>query len=183
MTDPEYLMYVGRIFSSQLTSNELDTIDGLADKEAFPQISQGIFDTTKLKTLVSNNVNRFTRTFKMDRRGSLFHTNNAIRMKEKAPLKRDRVEDQKEATQPPKVQRPTRTPQRGMREQRVPNRQAYLGEFEIPKSQYSTHPTCIRTKKEHTHTKTSCGFVLCEKQRTSGGYMGGYQRNADNNTS
>ena len=72
MTDPEYLMYVGRIFSSQLTSNELDTIDGLADENESPDISQGIFDMTKLKTLVSNNVNRFTRTFKMDRRVSLF---------------------------------------------------------------------------------------------------------------
>ena len=92
-------------------------------------------------------------------------------MKEKASLKRDRAEEQKEAQTPPKFHKPTRTPQRETREQRVSNRESYLGEFEIPKSPYCTHLICIRTKKEYTHTKTSCG------------YMGGYQRNANTSTS
>ena len=60
MTVPEEFKFIKKCFSKQITSNELETISGLSND--FDHLVHSIFDMSLLKTLLSSNMTRFTRT-------------------------------------------------------------------------------------------------------------------------
>jgi hypothetical protein len=81
MSEKQTHMFVKKIFASQITSNELETIDAIDKADQFNELSDGKFDMIDLKSLLTKNLTRFNRTFKDDKRIGLFKLNHQIRMK------------------------------------------------------------------------------------------------------
>ena len=150
-------MFLKDIFASFLTSSELETISDIS-KGQFPRITEGIFDFTNLKSILANNMARFNRIFKYDKRNILFINNRYNNMA---------MPDDDGINAPPKPQNRRKAPAEDSKEpppkrhQRPEQRPTFLGakDSPIPNSKHCTHPRCISDRKQHTHTYADCGHA------------------------
>ena len=155
MSEKQTHMFVKKKFASQITSNELETIDAIDKADQFNELSEGKFDMIDLKSLFTKHLTRFNRTFKDDKRIGLFKLNHQIRMKpitSKIPdvtkKRKQEKSDKKEKPARHKVQR--RTPS---------DSNAFLANRDLPPHKHCKTPICIKNNKQHTHETHVCGYV------------------------
>jgi hypothetical protein len=151
MTPKETHMFISKIFSSQLTAKELETLASLDKTGILDKLSTGVFDMVSLKSLITENMSQFNRTYAPDRRVHLFHVNHEIRMRGKAqplPTKKRKAHDS--TAQPdPKASRHRGNEKSTVKIQLLADLQPH---------EYCKHHTCIKNNKQHTHTPASCGY-------------------------
>ena len=146
-------MYFKDIFASFITASELETLAGIS--KDFPQITEGIFDFTALKSIFANNMARFNRMFKFDKRITMFVQNRIARMT---------MPDDDGENAPPKMHKrkaPSEdTTEHQPKRHKPENRQTLLGSRDIPTAKHCTHPRCISENKQHTHMYVDCGHAI-----------------------
>ena len=79
----ERIKFIDKIFASQLTAKELETIVRL-DTTNYAHITENVFDMVNLRSLIALNMASFTRNFKPDKRVLLYFSTRKAKLKTKA---------------------------------------------------------------------------------------------------